>query len=851
MEPSSDRDVSVAPARVRADGKHLSLKGSPFRVRGATYGSFVPRTDGELFPERWQIKTDLAAMAATGLNVLRTYTLPPVELLDIAAEIGMWVLVGLDYRDWRYEGEPGRAAQRRVIEAGRRQVGLAMERCANRPEVLAVSVGNEVPADVIRAHGIGRVEEGLATFIDEVHAADADMLATYCNFPTTEFLSVANQDLACFNVFLEDPDAFRRYMRHLQTTAHEIPLLITELGLASNVHGEDVQANSIEWQLRIVDECGIAGATVFAWTDEWGVDGHKVAGWSFGLTDDDRNPKPALEVVEAWAKSSIRDLRVEWPKISVVVCVYNGEDLIEKCLRSLEAVDYPNLEVLVCDDGSTDRTVELARSFPFRVLALEHGGLSNARNAGIAAATGEIVAFLDSDAFCHPEWPYHIALSLEDFNVVATGGPNLPVTDASLVEAAVAQSPGSPVEVLVSDDRAEHVPGCNMAYRKWALEAIGGFNPLYTAAGDDVDVCWNILDIGWEIGFSPAAQVRHHRRDSIRGYLRQQRGYGRAESLLTPHHRHRFNHLGQAKWAGFVYGGPRLLPSILRPVVYHGYAGTAPYQAVAKPTSQVVRDWGVALMPVAFLVALFGLLLAGFSHWGLAVVGLSAAAIAGFALSVAFGVTPPPGVRRPVTFRALVAFLHVAQPVVRSWSRLRSRVRVRPAQSFIWTGHRLDWIRDLTRVLKASECGTRFGGIHSSWDIETWKLGLVSWRITTAILWNWTPVVRRDLRIRRGGVIGLVCGLVLLSVSLPFGGFALTTLAVAAGIETLWLRRKVDLAIDVTTRGEKLEDVQATDGAGSSPLPHRRGASEPHFPLAWWRRRRRVQFPAEGVTGDE
>jgi len=100
-----------------------------------------------------------------------------------------------------------------------------------------------------------------------------------------------------------------------------------------------------------------------------------------------------------------------------------------------------------------------------------------------------------------------LALSLENRRVAATGGPNLSPADAPFVERAIAEAPGGPVHVLISDDRAEHVPGCNMAFRMEALESIGGFDPVYTAAGDDVDVCWKLLDSGLEIAFSPTAQI--------------------------------------------------------------------------------------------------------------------------------------------------------------------------------------------------------------------------------------------------------------------------------------------------------------------------------------------------------
>src|SRR5207245_1979051 len=228
---------------------------------------------------------------------------------------------------------------------------------------------------------------------------------------TTEYLSVEGIDLACFNVFLERPEQLRRYLRHLQVAVGDIPLILSELGLASGLLGDDAQAESLEWQLRTVDEAGCAGAMVFAWTDEWWVNDKPVEGWGFGLTDENRHPKPALEVVSRWAGRSRRDLRSDWPAMSVIVCAYNEERTIEECLASLGRCDYPGLEVIVCDDGSTDRTAHLASHFPVQVLELAHGGLSVARNAGVAVATGELVAFLDADASCHPEWPYHLALS--------------------------------------------------------------------------------------------------------------------------------------------------------------------------------------------------------------------------------------------------------------------------------------------------------------------------------------------------------------------------------------------------------------------------------------------------------
>src|SRR4051812_21899817 len=108
--------------RVVVDGKHLSLGGRPFRIKGVTYGSFLPRLDGEPFPERARVKEDFRAIAEAGLNTVRTYELPPVDVLEIADEFELRVLVGLHYHDWRMEPTPGRAARRRIRDAGRRAV---------------------------------------------------------------------------------------------------------------------------------------------------------------------------------------------------------------------------------------------------------------------------------------------------------------------------------------------------------------------------------------------------------------------------------------------------------------------------------------------------------------------------------------------------------------------------------------------------------------------------------------------------------------------------------------------------------------------------------------------------------
>jgi O-antigen biosynthesis protein len=784
--------------RVKAVGKHLTDGCDRFIVRGATYGSFRRRADGFQFPESARLDADFEAIAEAGLNTVRIYEAPSPDMLVAAAEHEIRLIVGVDYHDWRMEAVPGRDARRRIRSAGMVAIEKTMETCAGRPEVLAVSVGNEVPGDLVRVHGIGQVEDVLGEFACAVHSADREMLVTYTNYPTTEYLEIPGLDLHTFNVFLEDPDALTRYLRHLQVVSGSRPFVVTELGLASGIHGEQQQAESIAQQLRVVDEIGCAGATVFSWTDEWAVADQPVDGWGFGLTTSDRTPKPALRAVQGWTSRALKDLRTEWPRITVVVCAFNEEVTIEECLASLERCDYPDLEVIVCDDGSTDRTLELCHRFPFRVLSLDHGGLSRARNAGIEHATGEIVAFLDADAACHPQWPWYLALSFDDESVAATGGPNLPVPSAGLVERAVALSPGAPTEVLLTDDRAEHVAGCNMAFRRHEIQSIGCFDATYTAAGDDVDVCWKLLDRGCSIAFAPAAQVFHHRRSTIRGYLRQQRGYGRAEKLLSGAHPHRFNALGQARWAGFIYGGVGILPKLLRPVVYHGHRGEAPFQAISTRRSEHASAWASALLPFSAPLAVSGVLLALWSTWFLLVPVLTVASVLLYGLAVAFSVSPARDEPRPLLLRSTVGLLHVLQPWVRTWGRLRGQRNEVPAPSAEWNGDRASWLRDLERVLRSSRVQVRWGRPDQAWDVEARVGLLISCRITTGVAWNWVPHVSARCRPRRALVAGVAVAASLLVLFPWLGLGALSAIVVAGTYEWVRLRHMARGAVNST-----------------------------------------------------
>ena len=145
--PSGNDSLGAAPpfGRPQAAGKFLSVDGAKLWVKGVTYGTFRPDSTGAEFHDRAQVGRDFAAMAAAGINSVRTYTPPPMWFLDCAAEHGLRVLVGLPWEQHvTFLGDRARA--RSIVQ----RVGRFVEMCSGHPAVLGYAVGNEIPAPIVR-----------------------------------------------------------------------------------------------------------------------------------------------------------------------------------------------------------------------------------------------------------------------------------------------------------------------------------------------------------------------------------------------------------------------------------------------------------------------------------------------------------------------------------------------------------------------------------------------------------------------------------------------------------------------------------------------------------------------------
>jgi glycosyltransferase involved in cell wall biosynthesis len=800
--------------RPEVRGKFLFAGDNKLLVRGVTYGPFA---SGDGTPEYRPdaAEADFAAIAQAGMNAVRLYTVPPGWLLDTAARHGLYVMIGVPW-----EQHVTFLDGRRRAAAIERHVREAVRSSAGHPAVLCYAIGNEIPASIVRWHGRRRVERFIERLYRAAKEEDRDAIVTYVNFPSTEYLTLPFLDVVSFNVYLEDTERLDAYMARLQNLADERPLFMAEIGLDSRRNGQEEQAQTLNCQLRSVFAAGAAGACVFAWTDEWHRGGHEILDWDFGLTTRERRPKPALLSVAAAFRDLPLALARPSPLISVIVCSYNGAATIGECLDGLDRLRYDNYEVIVVNDGSTDATADIARSHGVKLIETPNEGLARARNTGLAAARGEIVAYIDDDARPDPDWLTFIADAFARGDWSAIGGPNVPWPGAGEVAQCVANAPGGPTHVLVSDREAEHIPGCNMAFRRAVLESVKGFDPRYRAAGDDVDICWRLTEAGHRIGFHPGAGVCHHRRRSIGAYFRQQRGYGRAEALLEDKWPEKYSPGGHVAWSGRLYGnGSAQHRGGWRWRIYYGGWGRAPFQSIYGPATGLLQS--LPLMPEWYLVIAGLTLVTGASVlWGplLLFAPLLAAAVLALLVDAGLGARrarfegAPRGVKL-LRLRGLTAALYLLQPLARMegrmagsltpWRRRGARGAIEPPwprSAELWSEK---WnpperhVEALMAALAVDGSVAVAGGDWDRWDLQVRGGSLGGVRVRTAteehgagrqlVRVRWWPYVSRAARLlgvlavvlvvaalaskalRPAGVLGLVALFALVRVAYECG----------------------------------------------------------------------------------
>lgn len=712
--------IELPPIRVRSKFFHEGDR--KWFLKGVTYGPFKPNADGDLTATPERAKQDFALMRELGVNLIRVYHVPPRWLLDTAAEFGLRVLISIPWTQ-HVEFLNSGSLKRQIIQV----IKAAVSKNKGHPAIFGYFVGNEVPTTMVRWLGAQRVVEFLEKLIDVARATDPRPLYSYASYPPTEYLLPGNVDFYSFNVYLERRPDFERYLARLQNLAEDKPMILGEFGLDTMRNGEDRQKEILDWHLDVVVKGGAAGTIFFAWTDEWFTGGHEIEDWEFGLVTRDRQPKKAFHMLKE--KLNVPEITAHipldrYPKVSVIVCSYNGGKTLPDCLRALDEVRYPNFEIVMVDDGSKDDTHHIIKdwlkergTYPadftttvgthtvdgsmggkklpdFICIVQPNMGLSYARNAGAAASRGDVFAYTDSDCMPDPDWLYYLVGTLISGDYAGVGGPNISPPAVNWIQAAVAAAPGGPSHVLLTDVVAEHVPGCNMAFWRWAFEQTGGFDVEYRKAGDDVDFCWRLQSNGGVVAFSPSAIVWHYRRFTLKAFRSQQEGYGEAEALLRFKHLVFFGPTGQAKWKGQIYGAPRFTWLFNKPIIYHGIFGQGLFQSIYQPSPSALAgylaciEWLSLTIFIAFIsVSIEQLRIVPYLMF-LGTITVALSYMAGAKIEPKFDTIPA---------RLLVGFLAFTQPLGRGWARYFTWLKFKRTPGSVISSHEVDLPKDAMR----------------------------------------------------------------------------------------------------------------------------------------------------------
>jgi len=295
-----------------------------------------------------------------------------------------------------------------------------------------------------------------------------------------------------------------------------------------------------------------------------------------------------------------------------------------------------------------------------------------------------------------------------------------------------------------------------MAFRKWSLEAISGFDPQFRIAGDDVVICWRLQEHGWTVGFSPGAVVWHHRRDRVSGYFKQQYEYGKAEALLERKWPERYNRAGHLAWAGRVYGnGSSKARGLRRWKIYYGTWGQGLFQSVYQRSPGILGslplmpEWYLVIATLAVVSAMGFVWTPLFLAFPLFLVAAGAliyeSTLGGLRASVA------PGRRSRalrLRMRSTIALLYLLQPAARLGGRLRFGLAPwrrrgirrhsipRSRTSSVWSER---WQSPDTRLhrieseLREDKCVVERGGDFERWDLQVRGGSLGSARMRLAV----------------------------------------------------------------------------------------------------------------------
>jgi GT2 family glycosyltransferase len=225
------------------------------------------------------------------------------------------------------------------------------------------------------------------------------------------------------------------------------------------------------------------------------------------------------------------------PAVSIVMPTYNRSQYVVAAVEHLLNLKPPDggFEIIVVDDGSKDDTATVLASQvdsgAIQLIRRANGGPAAARNTGIAASRGSIIALTDDDCQPAEDWLMQLLAVLESSSVAGVGGRTVPASVDSLVSRFVARRHVSELPAS-ANGAVRWLVTCNAAFKREALLAVGGFDESYPVpGGEDTDLCARLISAGYTLGVAPDALVKHdHTWRSARHFAHTWYRYGRGDA---------------------------------------------------------------------------------------------------------------------------------------------------------------------------------------------------------------------------------------------------------------------------------------------------------------------------------
>jgi len=253
------------------------------------------------------------------------------------------------------------------------------------------------------------------------------------------------------------------------------------------------------------------------------------------------------------------------PPVSVIVVSRGRPKALRLCLTGLSQVVYSSFEIIVvADPGGEAAVQDLSFGSQIKTALFDLPNISAARNIGLAAASGEIVAFIDDDAVPEPRWLEHLVAPFENPEVASVGGFVRGRNGISFQWKARAVDGAANHVDLVVDETHPSIPdlpagfalkteGTNMAFRREILASYGGFDTDFAFFLDETDVNLRLHRAGYKAAISPLAQVHHAYAESDRRgadrSVRDLTGLGRSLAVFLGKHCAEDQRV--ARWAAF------------------------------------------------------------------------------------------------------------------------------------------------------------------------------------------------------------------------------------------------------------------------------------------------------------